>query len=506
MARVVVVGGGVAGLATAVRLRAARHDVVVLERSDEIGGKAGRREGDGYGWDLGPTLVTLPAVYRDLFATTGPPLEECLDLVPVDPVCRYTFADGTTFDMPNASRARIGSALDEALGPGAGEQWLALLARGGLIWQGTRDSFLGAPLRGLRAVPSLARGPGALRAVAPHRSLRGLGEQYLREPHLRTLLDRYATYSGSDPRRAPAALAAVPYVEQAFGAWAVVGGVHRLAAETARRAALLGAEVRTGAEVAEVLVEGGAVQGVRLADGSTVPADVVVSALDAHVLYRDLLPGRQAARELAALRRLPPSSSGFLLLLGLRGTTPGLDRHNVLFGPDYDAEFDALFGTGTHQGRPRPVADPTLYLHRGGSAPDGHEALTVLVNAPPHRPDRPDLGIDWDADGSGERVRRPRARGAGRARHRRARPRRHPGLAVARRPRPSRGRRGRLDLRQRDPRCARAAAAPGQRRAGARAVPRRRVDPPRWWPAHGGHVGRGRQRPRGSRLTSASPS
>lgn len=399
MARVVVVGGGMAGLATAVRLRAARHDVVVLERSDAVGGKAARRERDGWAWDLGPTLVTLPAVYRDLFATTGPALEECLDLVPVDPVCRYTFADGTTFDMPNASRARIGVALDDALGPGTGEQWLALLARGGEIWQGTRDSFLAAPLRGLRAVPSLARGPGALRAVAPHRSLRGLGEQYLRDPHLRTLLDRYATYSGSDPRRAPAALAAVPYVEQAFGAWAVVGGVHRLALETARRARLLGADVRTGAEVTEVLVERGAVRGVRLADGTTVPADVVVSALDAHVLYRDLLPGRRAGRELSSLRRLPPSSSGFLLMLGLRGSTPGLDRHNVLFGPDYDAEFDALFGTGTHQGRPRPVADPTLYLHRGGDAPEGHEALTVLVNAPPHRPDRPDLGIDWDAEG-----------------------------------------------------------------------------------------------------------
>lgn len=399
MARVVVVGGGMAGLATAVRLRAARHDVVLLERSDEVGGKAARREVDGFGFDLGPTLVTLPAVYRDLFATTGPALEECLELVPVDPVCRYTFADGTTLDMPNASRARIGAALDDALGPGAGDQWLALLARGGEIWQGTRDTFLAAPLRGLRAVPSLARGPGALRTVAPHRSLRGLGEQYLREPHLRTLLDRYATYSGSDPRRAPAALAAVPYVEQAFGAWAVTGGIHRLAVETARRARLLGADLRTGAEVAEVLVAGGAVRGVRLADGSTVPADVVVSALDAHVLYRDLLPGRRAGRELSTLRRQPPSSSGFLLLLGLRGATPGLDRHNVLFGPDYDAEFDALFGTGTHQGRPRPVADPTLYLHRGGDAPDGHEALTVLVNAPPHRPDRPDLGIDWDAEG-----------------------------------------------------------------------------------------------------------
>lgn len=404
MARVVVVGGGMAGLATAVRLRAAKHDVVVLERSEVVGGKAARLELDGFGWDLGPTLLTLPAVYRDLFATTGPALEECLDLSPVDPVCRYTFADGTRLDMPNASRARIGSALDDALGAGAGEQWLALLAHGGEIWQATRDSFLTAPLRGLRAVPSLARGRGALRTVAPHRSLRGLGARYLREPHLRTLLDRYATYAGSDPRRAPAALAAVPFVEQAFGAWTVAGGMHRLALETARRAELLGVELRTSSEVSEIAVEGGRVAGARLADGSLVPADVVVSALDAHVLYRDLLPGARSARDLAALRRQPPSSSGYLLLLGLRGRTAGIDRHNVLFGPDYDAEFDALFGTGTHHDRPRPVADPTLYLHRDpfastGEGEDAREAVSVLVNAPPHLPDRPARGINWDAPG-----------------------------------------------------------------------------------------------------------
>lgn len=400
MARAVVVGGGMAGLATAVRLRAARHDVVVLERSAVVGGKNARTRSDGFGWDLGPTLLTLPAVYRDLFATTGPPLEDCLDLVPVDPVCRYTFADGTTFDMPNASRARIGATLDDALGAGAGEQWLALLSRGGEVWQVTRDTFLTAPLRGLRAVPALARDRSALRTVSPHLSLRRLGAQYLHEPHLRTLLDRYATYSGSDPREAPAALVSVPYVEQAFGAWTVTGGLHRLAEETARRAALLGAEVRTGVEVAEVVVERGAARGVRLADGSTVPADVVVSAIDAHVLYRDLLPGRRTARDLATLRRQRPSSSGFLLLLGLRGRTPGLARHNVLFGPDADAELDALFGTGTHSGRPRPPADPTLYLHRQDPVEgEDRESVSVLVNAPPHLPDQPSRGIDWDARG-----------------------------------------------------------------------------------------------------------
>jgi len=404
MARVVVVGGGMAGLATAVRLRAAEHDVVVLERSDVVGGKAARLELDGFGWDLGPTLLTLPAVYRDLFATTGPTLEECLDLSPVDPVCRYTFADGTRLDMPNASRARIRSAIDDALGTGAGDQWVALLARGGEIWQATRDSFLTAPLRGLRAVPALARGRGALQTVAPHLSLRQLGTHYLHEPHLRTLLDRYATYSGSDPREAPAALAAVPFVEQAFGAWTVAGGIHRLAVETGGRATLLGVDLRTSSEVVEVVTEGGRATGARLADGTVVPADVVVSAVDAHVLYRDLLPGRPAARALAAIRRQPPSSSGYLLLLGLRGRPPGFERHNVLFGPDYDAEFDALFGTGTHHDRPRPVADPTLYVHRDpadctGEGDDEREALSVLVNAPPHLPDRPARGIDWDAAG-----------------------------------------------------------------------------------------------------------
>jgi phytoene desaturase len=405
MARVVVVGGGMAGLATAVRLRAAKHDVVVLERSGSVGGKNSRLELDGFAWDLGPTLLTLPAVHRDLFATTGPALEDCLDLSPVDPVCRYTFADGTRLDMPNASRGRIGAALDDALGAGTGEQWLALLSRGGAIWQATRDTFLTVPLRGLRAVPALARDRSALRTVSPHLSLRQVGAQYLRHPHLRTLLDRYATYSGSDPREAPAALASVPYVEQAFGAWTVAGGLQRLATATADRARLLGAEVRTGVEVAEVVVEGSAVRGVRLADGSTVPADVVVSAVDAHVLYRDLLPGRRTARELATIRKQPPSSSGFLLMLGLRGRTPGLDKHNVLFGPDYDAEFDALFGTGTHAGRPRPPADPTLYLHRqdpvdGADEVDAdRESVSVLVNAPPHLPDQPTRGIDWDAAG-----------------------------------------------------------------------------------------------------------
>ncbi len=411
MARVVVVGAGLGGLSAAVRLAAARHDVVVYEQADTVGGKAGRWSRDGFTIDTGPSLLTLPAVYRDLFATTGTPLEDAVDLLPVDPVCRYRFADGTVLSMPNASRPAIRSELDAVLGPGAGAQWLGLLRRGGEIWDATRDPFLTRPLTGPRAALGLARraGVGGMRTIAPLTTLRRLGRAELEHPHLRTLLDRYATYSGSDPRRAPAALASIPYVEQAFGAWTIRGGLYELVTAVAARAERLGAEIRTGTAVTQVLTDGNRATGVELADGQVLPADVVVCAADATHLYRDLLAGAAVldGRRRRALTdpRADASFSGFVLLLGLEGRTgaTGLGHHTVMFGGNYDDEFDAVFGTGVHQGRPRPVDDPTIYL----SAPDDpstrpdddSEAVFVLVNAPRHRPDDLRFGVDWDATG-----------------------------------------------------------------------------------------------------------
>jgi phytoene dehydrogenase-like protein len=170
----------------------------------------------------------------------------------------------------------------------------------------------------------------------------------------------------------------------------------------ADRAAERGAVVRTGARVTEVVVSGGRAAGVRLADGERVPADVVVCNADAAALYRDLLPpGAPVRRARAALRRVTPSSSGFVLLLALRRRAPGTAHHTVLFPADYDAEFDALFGARGHP--PRPVADPTVYV----SAPDDpatrpdpdSESWFVLVNAPRHDPGR---GTDWTAPGLAE--------------------------------------------------------------------------------------------------------
>ncbi|WP_091372020.1 NAD(P)/FAD-dependent oxidoreductase [Geodermatophilus sp. DSM 45219] len=407
MARVAVVGAGLGGLAAAARLAALGHAVTVLEQAPQVGGKLGWYARDGHGFDTGPSLVTLPQLYRDLFAATGGPLEDAVDLVRLDPAVAYRFADGTPLAVPGEAAA-VPDALDAALGAGAGAQWAALTARAAEMWRVTEQPFLRSPLAGAATLARLARSASDVATVAPWQTLRGLGTAHLHDPRLRTLLDRYATYSGSDPRRAPAVLATVPYVEQAFGSWYVRGGLRRLAEAVAQRAVERGAVVRTGTAVERVLVEGGRAAGVRLTGGEVLRTDVVVSGADAAALYADLLPSSRSTRGVRRdLARSTPSLSGFVLLLALRGRTPGLAHHTVLFPGDYDAEFDAVFGVGRHRGAPQPVGDPTVYV----SAPDDpatrpdddSESWFVLVNAPRHDPAG---GVDWDAPGLADRYAR----------------------------------------------------------------------------------------------------
>lgn len=398
MARVVVVGAGVGGLAVAARLAARRHDVTVVEAAATAGGKLAAVRHDGFVVDTGPSLLTLPAVYRELFAKTGAPLDEVLELVEPDPGFAYRFADGTRVEVPPADPGRCAAAFGDALGGTAADDWRALVARGARMWQATRRPVLESPLGGARDLLPLARDLGAVRAVAPWMSLRSLGDHTLRDPRLRQVLDRYATYTGSDPRRAPAVLATVPYVEQVFGVHHVAGGVHRLGDALAERCRERGARIRLSTPVVGVVAGTGAVTGVRLVDGEVVPADVVVSDVDARVLYERLLPAGVATSALRRLGRSTPSLSGFSLLLGVRGRTPGLKHHNVLFPADYDAEFDDVFGRGA-----RPARDPAVYVCSPDDPAmrpdDGHESWFVLVNAPRHGTDGAPGTVDWDAPG-----------------------------------------------------------------------------------------------------------
>lgn len=396
MSRVVVVGAGVGGLACAARLAALGHEVTVCEAAAEIGGKLGLVAHEvagvgGFRFDTGPSLVTMPQVFRDLFADTGG-WPEGLALEPLDPLARYRFADGTRLDATSDLDDFCGR-LDDALTPGSGDDWRGFMARAERVWDASRGPFLESPLDGPRTLARLVtRQPRDVATIAPGRSLRSLGRRHLRDPRLRVFLDRYATYTGSDPRRAPAALAAVPYVEQAFGGWYVPGGLHLLGAAIRDRALDRGARLRWGARVTRIETTAGRASGVLLADGERLPADVVVANADAAHVYGDLVDAPAAARRLA---RATPSLSGFVLLLAVRGRTPGLAHHNVLFPSDYDAEFDAVFGA-----QARPVPDPTLYVSAPddpGVRPGGCEAWFVLVNAPRHG--RGPGAVDWRAPG-----------------------------------------------------------------------------------------------------------
>jgi phytoene desaturase len=396
MSRLVVIGAGLGGLAAAARLAAAGHQVSVFDSAPTVGGKLGTLERDGFTFDTGPSLLTLPGELTRLFDDTGGPAD--LPLTAVDPACAYVFADGTEMTFPH-DPAAVPAALDEALGVGAGESWRRLHDRSRRLWKLVGEPVLRRPV----TLPALARmslRPNDLRAVAPWRTLDTLAGQMFADPRMRMWLNRYATYSGSDPRRIPAVLSVTSFVEQEFGAWYVPGGLRRIVEAVAARCRELGVEIHTNSAVEAVLVSGGRASGVRVG-GRTIAADTVVSNVDAAVLYDRLLPAGAARTARRRVRRSARSMAGFVLLLGLAGRTAG-PAHRVYFPRDYAAEFDAIFGR-----RPQPVADPAVYVHAPDDPAlrpgDDAEGWFVMVNAPAHDPAR---GVDWDEPGLRERYTR----------------------------------------------------------------------------------------------------
>jgi phytoene dehydrogenase-like protein len=285
-----------AGLAAAARLATRDNSVLVCEASQVAGGALGAwRHGDLI-FDTGAHTLTLPAAYRDLFIKTGSrkksaaaTLEDRVDLRPLDPVRRYVFPDGTRLDLPNASRGRLRAAFDEALGTGAGDAWLRVIDHGSRVWDAIRPTLVDAPGSGGRELARLLRTAAGRRALTPLRSLRALAGGWFEgvDPRLFLLLDDYARQAGADPRQAPAVLAARPYIEHAFGAWRIVGGMHSLAEALHQRVLDRGAEVRYNTRVAQVETSAsGAASGVLLEDGERLAADLVVAAVDQAVLAR----------------------------------------------------------------------------------------------------------------------------------------------------------------------------------------------------------------------------
>ncbi len=268
MARIAVIGAGMGAMAAAARLAVAGHRVAVYERTGTYGGAVRRFERDGFSFDTGPGLLPLPAVWRDLFVKTGKePLESCVELVQVDPSSRHLFADGTEVSLPNASRAGVVDALDEALGPPAGQRWGDLLVRAREAWDRTRRPLLEEPLwpdwrvlaerEPYPAVPHKrllrTRRAGTLAEVAAWE---------LRDARLTALLEGCALAYGLDPRSVPANAAVLPYMEHAFGMWYVRGGLRELARAVYERCRERRVEFRFDTEVTGIVEKDGRVAGV----------------------------------------------------------------------------------------------------------------------------------------------------------------------------------------------------------------------------------------------------
>jgi phytoene desaturase len=228
------------------------------------------------------------------------------------------------------------------------------------------------------------RSPRDLVTIDALRTLASRSSATFRDPRLVQWANRYATYSGSSPFRAPATLGCIPHLELAHGAWYPRGGLIELRNALQEVAATAGVEIRTSSEVDAIRTVDGSVRSVQLADGSTIDASTVVANVDAEHLYADLVPD---ARRLRRVRAAQPSGSGFVVLAGVRGTTPNLAHHNIWFSRSYHDEYAQL-----HAGR--PATEPTLYacvssVTDTSQAPPGDENWFVLVNAPPDAGDMP---------------------------------------------------------------------------------------------------------------------
>ena len=337
MARVVVVGGGFGGMASAARLAKLGHEVTLLEGSDRLGGALTTVELDGFAWDAGPSTTLLPAVVRDLFRKSGRPLEREVDLQPLDLVREHRFEDGTSVALPGGSRAAQLAALD-VLGPGVGQQWVDHVASYGETWELLRKEWFERPHD-----PEVA--PRELTDLLRSReSLDKRLRRSLRDERLRLVAGHRVVMDGHALRDAPVFAGVEVYLEQRFGSWTVPGGLAALGTAMAERLQLRKVDVRTSTPARDLVVRDARVVGVRTPAGD-VDADVVVVAVDPRRLP-PLAP---------YVRRTVPAMPPVVCHVGLRGPVPDLPHEVVLHG------------------------DPLLVVRTGGRAPDGGAAWTVLA-------------------------------------------------------------------------------------------------------------------------------
>ena len=403
---VVVIGSGLAGLAATCVLSARGYRVTLVEKNDWYGGKAAIHQSNGYRFDMGPTILTLPSVLKKIFREADRAMDDYLDLVPLDPQWRCFFDSGNGGAAPASDR--MGADAEKASGnvldlvsdvekmkrnlldftgdPKISDGYGKFIKVSEQLHRVSDRFFFYRSIGGLRDTMEVGGAFSAsvlkdVMSLRMGRSVASVVRSHVPEHRVAQMMDHFTQYVGSSPYQSPAVLCGIAHMQTDEGIWYPIGGTRAVPEALAKLATELGAEIRLSTDVSRIELQGNRVSGVRLESGETIQCDAVVSNCDAVRTYTELLGETRQAQGFQRKNRHEPACSGVVLYLGLNRRYPQLLHHNFVFSRDPEEEFDWIYKRG------EPAPDPTAYLcapsiSEPEVAPDGCESLYVLVHTP----------------------------------------------------------------------------------------------------------------------------
>ncbi|WP_231427753.1 1-hydroxycarotenoid 3,4-desaturase CrtD [Pedobacter sp. Leaf250] len=387
--KAIVIGAGIAGIASAIRLAIKGFEVEIFESNAYAGGKLAEINLQGFRFDAGPSLFTMPQYVDELFKLANKNPKDYFEYEPLDEVCRYFYEDGLQLTA-NADINKFALEIERKTESSAKEVH-QFLKKSETIYEVTNKVFLERSLHKIKSYLHWDTLKSVFRfgQIDAFRTQAKANQSFFKDKRIVQLFNRYATYNGSNPYQAPATLNVIPHFEYHFGAFLPKKGMYNIITSLQKLAEDLGVKFHFNAKVEEIIYKADGrknkVEGIKF-KSLVQEAEVVICNLDVWFTYKNLLPKFDAPQKLLTQER---SSSALIFYLGIKGTYPELGLHNILFAEDYQAEFDAIWKDATI------YHDPTIYInitskHILNDAPDGCENWFVMINVPANN------GQDWD--------------------------------------------------------------------------------------------------------------
>ena len=383
-AKIGIIGSGIGGLAAAVQLASRGYEVQLFEKEAQPGGKIAQFRKDGFRFDMGPSLFTLPSLLDEVLQLDPKSGQSDFSYRALDVICRYFYPDDTFIDAYRDT-GKFAEEIEVKTGVPA-EKVRKYLRQSAEIYDLTKDVFIFNDLKDLRNFINIRTLRSLLQAwkLKPFKTLHEANHQAFHNAKVVQLFDRFATYNGSNPFMAPATLKVIPHLEHNIGAYFPSKGMYSIVEKLVQVAERSGVEFHFSEEVRAVDIQGGKFRGIETAKGSY-SFDALISDTDVNTFGRltGQLHGKRGTKE----NRL--SSSAIIFYWGMKISQPDLKLHNILFSGDYQHEFDCIFHHKTI------TDDPTIYIFISSrevpeDAPPGHENWYVMINAPENN------GQDWD--------------------------------------------------------------------------------------------------------------